>query len=372
MKTFGPIYAKASNNKVKYWAATAYENGDLIVDHGYEDGKKTASKKRVTPKNVGKTNETTPYQQARKEAQSKLNKKLDEGYVFDKAHINNDEELLLPMLAFEYQKRFHDIEYPHVYVQPKLNGVRCITTYDGHFSRKGKRFVNLTHITNDCKTLIDQVNYPLDGEIFHPEWTFQEIVSALKNPDGKHDGLQYWIYDIVAPELTFEERSEILNSAFEDSNTGIINHKNEMFFFNNLIKVPEYWVPNEEAMKEKHKEYVEIGYEGTIIRNANGKYRLKHRSKDLQKYKDHFDSEYEIIGGKEATGEDAGTVVFICKMPDNDNTFSVRPKGSRELRKQWLNDIEKLKGKMLTVRYNAFSDEGIPINPRGVCIRDYE
>ena len=33
-----------------------------------------------------------------------------------------------------------------VYIQPKLDGVRCVITKDGAFSRTGKQFKNIAHI----------------------------------------------------------------------------------------------------------------------------------------------------------------------------------------------------------------------------------
>jgi len=120
-----------------------------------------------------------------------------------------------------------------------------------------------------------------------------------------------------------------------------------------------------------HKKWTEIGFEGTMIRNKKGKYIQKHRSKDLQKYKDFLDAEFKIIGGTEATGNDVGTIVFQCVTDDN-KPFTVRPKGSRDIRRQWLRDINNLIGKLLTVRYQNLSDDGIPIFPVGLEIRDYE
>jgi DNA ligase-1 len=52
--------------------------------------------------------------------------------------------------------------------------------------------------------------------------------------------------------------------------------------------------------------------------------------------------------------------------------FSVRPKGTREMRTEWFKDIKKLTGEKLTVRYQNLSEDGIPIFPVGICVRDYE
>ena len=51
-----------------------------------------------------------------------------------------------PMLAHKYNP--DKIQYP-AYIQPKLDGVRCVFTKDGAFSRTGKQFMNVSHIEHD-------------------------------------------------------------------------------------------------------------------------------------------------------------------------------------------------------------------------------
>jgi len=121
----------------------------------------------------------------------------------------------------------------------------------------------------------------------------------------------------------------------------------------------------------RHKEFTEAGFEGTIIRNLEGKYELKNRSKNLQKYKTMLDQEYTVIGAHEGTGNDIGTAVFECET-ETGIKFSARPKGSREVRKQYLEDIENIKSKQVTIQYQEKSEQGVPIFPVVLCIRDYE
>jgi DNA ligase-1 len=135
--------------------------------------------------------------------------------------------------------------------------------------------------------------------------------------------------------------------------------------FENLDKPLMYYVDF------LHEKYVQEGYEGLIIRNSESCYVLNYRSKDLQKYKQFIDEEYEIVSGKEATGEDAGTVIFECKTP-GDIIFSVRPRGSRELRKYMLQNLKNYIGKKLTVRYQNLSERNVPRFPVGITVRDYE
>lgn len=364
MKTnkIGPLYAKASTGKIKEWQITAVEEGNRVVLNtmtGYVNGKKTTATKDIKGKNIGKKNETSPWEQAILTAQSKERKKRDEGY-FDTIEEAENTTVILPMLALVYQDRKHNIEWP-AYVQPKLNGVRCTTamTEDDptYTSRKGKPYETLIHLNDDVEKLLCNVEGSGDGEIYKHGWTFQEIIRAVKkHRPGISEQLEYWIYDIVNPSLDFEDRLAKLQ---------------RFTYYDKIRIVPTYLVNNEEEMMAKHKEFTADGYEGTIVRNRKGKYELSHRSKNLQKYKDFKDEEFEIVGGEEATGEDRGTVVFVCRT-DGGSTFRVRPKGSRDLRRAWLSDINSIIGKQLTVKFQEKSEDGIPIFPVGLAVRDYE
>ncbi len=127
----------------------------------------------------------------------------------------------------------------------------------------------------------------------------------------------------------------------------------------------------EEEVFRYHTTYLNNGFEGTIIRNLNGEYKLNHRSSDLQKLKTFLDDEYEIVGFKEGTGTDDGCVIWECKTQD-EQTFSVRPKGSKAERQGYFQNGNKWIGSKLTVRYQELTDDGIPRFPVGITIRNYE
>ena len=93
----------------------------------------------VYGKNVGKANGTTNEEQALKEAEAKRTKKLESGYFENIKHIGK-KQYFEPMLAGKWEDRKDKIEYP-IYSQPKLDGIRCIVTIDGMFSRNGKPII---------------------------------------------------------------------------------------------------------------------------------------------------------------------------------------------------------------------------------------
>ena len=133
-------------------------------------------------------------------------------------------------------------------------------------------------------------------------------------------------------------------------------------------------VSTDKEVKCYHDKYVEKGYEGVMCRNLNGKYKLKHRSNDLLKYKNFEDSEFKIVDAKKGTGTEEGAIVFTCEN-ENGDRFDVRPRGEIEKRRQMFQDREKYFGKMLTVRYQNTGIEEIDSLPRfpvGIEVRDYE
>ena len=127
-KEFPSLYGKSSTGKIKLWkirAETYKGKAAVITEYGYEDGEMQYTLVEVNEgKSIGRSNETTPFEQACLEAESKWNKKKDKKYVEKRKDLDKDLGVL-PMLAHPFKKRGHDIEWP-AFIQPKLNGVRCL------------------------------------------------------------------------------------------------------------------------------------------------------------------------------------------------------------------------------------------------------
>ncbi len=369
-KEFPKLYGKTSTGKIKEWEIRVDSKanagdiaGVICTTHGLEYGKKQVDYVMVTKgKNIGRSNETTPVEQAISQAQSKWNGKIDECYAENIADIPED---TLPMLAKTYDDFKHKIEYP-CYVQPKLDGVRCLAKMvDGEiqfFSRKGKRYMTIEHISEQLKSCMN-LNEVLDGEIYIHGEEFQDIISAVKNVKNKSTtlikcrDLEYHIYDIADKNNHFKNRLNRLNKL---NICGI-----------NIIVVDTYVVNNEDEMKHYHNLFTADNYEGIIIRNKQGKYQFDSRSNNLQKYKHFLDEEFEIVGVKCGTGRYEKCGTFICRMK-NGNTFDVNAKGTIAKKQEYLRNKNKYIGKLLTVKFQEKSKEGVPRFPVGLAVRDYE
>jgi DNA ligase-1 len=372
------LYGLAKGGQYKIWEVSAIKEPEvpyalIAVEHGWLKGATQITEKKILGKNIGKANETTPYEQACNEAESLWKKKRDQNYR------ENIEELVslpvLPMLALNYKDRKHNVKWP-AYAQPKLDGVRCIakkidSNTIKYTSRKGKEYETLSHLTNYLLPLLT-IGESVDGEIYNPNLSFQETISRVKRvktdrSDISSNPVQYHIYDFVVEEEGFRDRFDDLSERFISTLTANMTDSKK----NPLILVNTVPVNNEDELKEVHQYFVSDGYEGTMIRNANGFYLPDYRSSDLLKYKDFIDAEYEIIGGKQGSGKDEGTVIFRC-ITSSGTSFDVRPRGTWDQRKQWYDDLDTIIGHMLTVRFQELTDDGIPRFPVGLGIRDYE
>ncbi len=363
-KIFPKLYEQSSTGKVKHWTISVLKRGifsTIRVEYGAGDSKVRVTDKDISAgKNIGKSNETTPHEQALSEAQATWKKKLDKGYVENLDDINN--EVLLPMLAHSFQKRGHNIDYP-CYAQPKLDGVRCLAKKEDeetikYYSRMGKEFDTLEHLTPDLLKMM-KVGQVLDGEIYSHDRTFQEMIRLVKKLRPESSTLSYHAFDLVDTKDSFDKRWVTLSLMFSS------------YEFPTIKIVDVETILDKDNMVEMHAQFIAEGFEGIILRNKKGMYKLKGRSADLQKYKEFQDEEYVIIGGQESTGPEAGCVIFTVKTAKGQE-FAVRPRGSFELRKVWMQDIDTIIGKKLTVRYQELTDDGIPRFPVGISIRDYE
>lgn len=371
MSSLPTLYARAKTGKIKQWTIST-DGAKITTIHGLMGGTLKTAERLAEGKNLGKTNETTPEEQAELEAQAKWTKQLDKGYVTDKDNIPKEGEVthFLPMLAHSADKKRKHVKFPCL-LQPKLDGIRCLARRTKYgvdmWSRKGKFFDALMDlerwtVSNDLHYILDE-EMVLDGELYVHDWSFQRITSAVKKFSANTTLLEYHVYDVPVSGKNFRERFSIFQEALASrkDSLGVVK----------VVEVPTHEVKSWEEVAQYEAGYLALGYEGVMLRSQDGKYLFGHRSADLLKVKQFQDDEFEIIGGKEATGKDTGTAVFICRTKDG-KEFEARPMGDHALRTRYWNDLKKLTGKWLTVKFQDLTDDGIPRFPVGIAIRDYE
>jgi len=374
------LYKKTSSGSLRQWTIALYETTEgfwaYTTSDGQVGGKIKTSKPTVV--NAGKASRSI-YEQAKSQVESKINKKLDSGYKETEQEALDD-VFISPMLAVDFKKRGHSMQYPAI-GQRKFDGVRCIAYLsNGEVileSRKGKEFPHLNHLRDVIKPYLKEGEI-LDGELYSETLDFQRTVGLVRRESLSQEDIDvmpqigYRIYDMFSTdssitELPFTERYDMATKLVNDVRA---NHSHSL---RNplLIMTKNYVIDEEDSIQGLHDQFVQEGYEGIMVRNPSMPYQMDKRSSGLMKFKSFKDDEYPIVGYTEATGNDAGTVIWICEAP-NGITFKARPTGTREQRTTWFENADAIVGKDLTVRYFELTNDGIPRFPVGVAIRDYE
>jgi DNA ligase-1 len=361
--TLPKLFKKTATGATQEWQIF-FENGEYYTVSGQTDGKKiTNTPTRCKGKNVGKKNETTADQQAELEARAKWQKKRDEGYIDDVDALDGAMPLRYdPMLAKDYNDYKDKLEFP-VYSQPKLDGLRCIVTRQGAFSRQWKPFATLQHIRDALQSLFDK--HPeviaFDGEMYSHELKdkFEEIVSIVKQPKASaadiekcKQSVEYHVYDIVTKG----------NTVFAHREHKVLRMLDWLIMLNEentpIRYVETLPISNQEELDHIYRIYMSEGYEGQMIRAHNSIYQHK-RTKDLLKRKDFHEGEYEIMGFKEGKGSREGCIILRLGMPDGKEFDSVPVGGIAYQQRLWARR-EDILGMQATVKYQNLSSDGIP------------
>lgn len=348
------IYKYTQTGAVQQWQIIA-DGDSFYTISGQQGGKLTTSSPTVCKgKNIGKSNETSPKEQALLEAKAKWQKKCDEGYS---QILTEGSGFFEPMLADDAKKsKLLDFKV-RTFVQPKLDGLRAINSQKKIMSRNGKEYLAVPHLAIDS-------NIILDGELYNHDYKddFNKIVSLCKKikptPEELKESsekVQHWIYDFPSHKGVFSERYKALLAWHLDefgTETGVP-----------FKIVDTYEVFSQEDIEKYHEQFLSEGYEGTIIRLDLGDYENK-RSKQLLKYKDFVDEEFEIIGYEEGEGGRVGTIgKFHIRHDDGIRQFKSNVKGDFDYLRQVWKDRKKYVGKKATIKYFRRTPDGIPRFP---------
>ena len=385
------LYKVETTGKIRQWTVKVKDNS-FWSEQGQIDGKIVVNKPTITTsKNEGRSNETSPEEQAILEAQAKYTKQLDKGYV---ENIDDVHKITLytPMLAQKFEDRLDELEFP-LFTQPKLDGIRCITyLQDGVLvakSRAGKPIEAIPHVLEELQPFFaENPNAVLDGELYNHDLKndFNKIISLVrkmkpvrsandtdKTYDKKlekfetalvesKDKVQYWIYD--APRIGGLGETELFSVRNQTLVASIASSKS-------LVIVKTAIVNNMKELDEYYDTYMEFGYEGQMVR-VDFAYENK-RSKKLLKRKDFTDAEYLVIGIEEGDGNRAGTAKNLtCKDEKTGQTFNSNIKGTHEYLAEILENKDYYIGQQATIKYFELTPDGIPRFPYAIAFRDYE
>lgn len=192
------LFKTDSKGKTREWNISVIDNGttaDKVVYAGIQGGKMVETITTITEgKNIGKTNETTPYQQAVSEAESDINTKRKKGYVEDLTNLKAHGEthtIKQPMKGHHYHPEGKNkamtlekakIKGKRIGIQRKLDGwrYRIHVTKDSvnFYTSGGDLTLEFPQITKSIRESFDKIydyvnkkygieEYYLDGEIYN-------------------------------------------------------------------------------------------------------------------------------------------------------------------------------------------------------------
>ena len=353
------IYKKTQTGATQEWTIEVSDN-KYRTHSGQCGGQITTNAWTVVyGKNEGKANGTTDNEQALKEAIAKRTKKLESGYFEDITNINT-KQYFEPMLAAKWEDCKDKITYP-IASQAKLDGIRCIVTSEGMFSRNGKAIISAPHIRESLEGLFKKhPDLIFDGELYADKFAndFNKIVSLVKktkptDADLKESEkqIEYHIYDLPSSNNNFIKRMYDLGILFS---TYLNLHP-----YCRIVET--YSCNNEDEVMELYEGYVEKGYEGQILR-LDKNYENK-RSKNLLKHKSFVDDEYTILDIVEGEGNRTGTAGYMVFETIDGKPFKSNVKGTWDETAEMLKNKKKLIGKQATIKYFNLTPDGIPRFP---------
>jgi len=277
-----------------------------------------------------------------------------------------------PMLAYPVSAKPIDYSKP-VFIQPKLDGVRCLIQCDNGvitaYSRTGKVWKNIDHILFNLKPFFHwNPNVVLDGELYNHDFKddFEQIISMVRKTKPTEearaksaDNVQFHCYDIVNKKMKFSTRDEWLKGNLQS---------------NHCIKLVDTYriYGGHDGALNIHEANLKAGYEGSIVR-LDTPYQCK-RSHSLRKFKDFSDAEANIVGYEEGKGKRIGTLGKFIMQDDDGNQFGCPPGKGHNYKDlaDMLANIHEYMGQRATFTYFERTKAGSYRHPLYKCIRNYE
>lgn len=401
MKTW--LYRKNNTEQPYRWSAELNANKTYItVQYGIVGKATYTDSYKVTQKDADKEL-LSRYNEKRKQGYMAITEIKDNSqlppvedeqacYAYLAAYLpsyrnNENNGNILPMLAKTYTGNIWK-KTSCMLGQWKINGLRCfITAYKGDTifnpvrlkfqSREGIVWNTLTTLedylfdslpANIIQSMLDY-GWALDGEIYLPGYNVNEINHFVKDPADYHNKLlQFWCYDIAIPEMVQHKRDRIRldikpYAIFDDKNEHL-NNKEQ------LIILPTYNICNDTAAYTWRDKFIDLGFEGLILRNPNADYQYgRRRVGYMEKFKTKTDGKFEIIDIQPERKRNLP--IITCRNDINDATFETRFSLPHDKQEYILNHKEDYIGKFVFISYGERSGvERVPFHIKEVNFID--
>lgn len=295
---------------------------------------------------------------------------------------DTSDRIILPMLAKTYDNANNKIFKKGYYLgQWKINGLRCFIRVekDNNIfkpyklifqSREGVIWNSLSYLEDKLISYIGEEKLDeiyadhiiLDGEVYIPGRTVNEINSAVKNPTNPLNTLvQYWCYDLAIEDIIQEGRNTIKNKLLGGFEKDFKTKEEHLTNKDYLVVLPNRTIYNDESAEYYRDKYIDLGFEGLIMRNVEAEYQFGKRvANTMIKYKRADDGVFTII---DIYSEDKRTDIPLikCKNDINDSTFECHISDSLEIQREILRNRDNYIGKQLKIEFGERS--GVELLP---------
>ncbi len=262
--------------------------------------------------------------------------------------------MIKPMLAKQFEDYIEKHSLPPVfYAQPKYDGVRAIF-HEGRFmSRNGNEILGLPALAFEVRkwfSLFDTFNYPIDGELYSPKLSFEEIVSSVRRTSNLSEEplIGYYVFDIV-DNTPFSLRYSQLECVFKRIKSS------------RIVLAPTTRLSSIDQVMDYHAASIASGYEGTIIRLDGYPYEHK-RTWNLLKLKTTNRLAALVLDAVEGTGRCSGTLGAL-ECTSEGISFFVGSGFSQSMRDELWQNRDCLIGSTIEIKYQEKTSAGVPRFP---------
>lgn len=396
------LYRRNNNGMpTVWWASFNSDTNSIAVFYGLVRG------------NIRKEVYTVTQKDGNKELESRYNEKIKQGYQYlneicdmhDRPPVedensldlfnflntylpkdlsNGNSNLLLPMLAKTYSGNiWKKINY--LYGQYKINGLRCIITaytQNDMFkpvrlrfqSREGIIWNTLENLSDyllsviPANIIMDMIDgyVALDGEIYLPGYTINQINHFVKDANCVENKLlQFWCYDIMMEGNQTHRNTYRYHIKMPTRFNNIKEHYNNK---ERLIILPSGYITNDNEAIDTRNHYINIGFEGLILRNPYTNYQYgRRRANYMEKFKDAAEGDFIILDIYKEKKRDLP--ILLCKNDINDEKFETRLSTSHIVQQEVLFDSQSYIGRTVHIEYGERSGVSrVPFHIKTVVI----
>ena len=307
-------------------------------------------------------------------------------------YSTTSEGFVLPMLAkvLEDNKPFD--KYGTMLGQWKIDGLRCIIGATNksddlfnpitltYHSRTGEDWTNkmcwmdeilLPKISKELLDMMVEEGACLDGELYLPGYSVNDINSFVKNTQlAQHYKLQYWCYDICCENMSAVNRDSFRVNNIHVSDPMFRSKEQHLNNDKQFVILPTFNILGIESATINRNVFIDLGFEGLILRNPSAEYQFGKRNQAMFKFKKVDDGKFIIV---DITSEHKRNdlPLFVCRNDINDELFECSINKPQDVQREMLIHKEKYIGKYMQVEFRARSGiNKVPFHARAINVVD--